>query len=73
MSRTVPSAAATVSESYSAPCAPSDRAARDLMRLRDETEHPHWMPQREYDSLFGVNVPVIVAYHGYPCLIHFPT
>ncbi len=42
----------------------------DLMRLQDETEHPHGMPQREYDSLFGVDVPVIFAYHGYPWLIH---
>ncbi|WP_217902896.1 hypothetical protein [Rhodococcus sp. WWJCD1] len=43
------------------------------MRLQDETEHPHWMPQREYDSPFGVDVPVIVAYHGYPWLIYCPT
>jgi xylulose-5-phosphate/fructose-6-phosphate phosphoketolase len=42
----------------------------DLMRLQDEGEHPHGMSQREYDSLFGTDVPVVFAYHGYPWLIH---
>jgi xylulose-5-phosphate/fructose-6-phosphate phosphoketolase len=28
------------------------------------------MPDAEYDALFGVDVPVIFAYHGYPWLIH---
>jgi xylulose-5-phosphate/fructose-6-phosphate phosphoketolase len=42
----------------------------DLMRLQDETEHPHGMSQRDYDNLFGVDVPVVFAYHGYPWLIH---
>ena len=42
----------------------------DLMRLQDETEHPHGMPHADYDSLFGTDVPVIFAYHGYPWLIH---
>ncbi len=40
------------------------------MRLQDEGEHPHGMSQREYDSLFGTDVPVVFAYHGYPWLIH---
>ena len=42
----------------------------DLMRLQDETEHPHGMPHADYDNLFGTDVPVIFAYHGYPWLIH---
>ncbi len=42
----------------------------DLMRLQPATEHPHGMPDAEFDALFGVDVPVIFAYHGYPWLIH---
>jgi xylulose-5-phosphate/fructose-6-phosphate phosphoketolase len=42
----------------------------DLMRLQPDTEHPHGMSDAEFDALFGVNVPVIFAYHGYPWLIH---
>jgi xylulose-5-phosphate/fructose-6-phosphate phosphoketolase len=42
----------------------------DLMRLPPETEHPHGLPDREYDTLFTTDRPVIFAYHGYPWLIH---
>lgn len=42
----------------------------DLMRLQSEGEHPHGMPDREYDALFTSEKPVIFAYHGYPWLIH---
>lgn len=42
----------------------------DLMRLQDETEHPHGLHHHEYDALFGTDVPVVFAYHGYPWLIH---
>jgi xylulose-5-phosphate/fructose-6-phosphate phosphoketolase len=42
----------------------------DLMRLQPETEHPHGMPDHEFDALFTVDQPVIFAYHGYPWLIH---
>ncbi len=42
----------------------------DLMRLQDEREHPHGLPDREYDTLFTTDRPVIFAYHGYPWLIH---
>ena len=42
----------------------------DLMRLLPETEHPHGMPDREYDNLFGTAQPVIFAFHGYPWLVH---
>ncbi|WP_329792450.1 phosphoketolase family protein [Lentzea sp. DG1S-22] len=42
----------------------------DLMRLQPDTEHPHGMPDREFDALFTADRPVIFAYHGYPWLIH---
>lgn len=42
----------------------------DLMRLVSEGEHPHGLPDREYDAVFTTDRPVIFAYHGYPWLIH---
>jgi xylulose-5-phosphate/fructose-6-phosphate phosphoketolase len=42
----------------------------DLMRLEPESEHPHGLPDSEFDALFTATQPVIFAYHGYPWLIH---
>ncbi|GIX30071.1 MAG: putative phosphoketolase [Porticoccaceae bacterium] len=42
----------------------------DLMALQPREEHPHGLPERAFDALFGVDVPVIFAFHGYPWLIH---
>ncbi|SDK75674.1 xylulose-5-phosphate/fructose-6-phosphate phosphoketolase [Actinopolyspora mzabensis] len=42
----------------------------DLMRLQPVTQHPHGMPDAEYDALFTTDRPIIFAYHGYPWLIH---
>jgi xylulose-5-phosphate/fructose-6-phosphate phosphoketolase len=42
----------------------------DLMRLQPESEHPHGMPDAEFDALFTPDKPVIFAYHGYPWIIH---
>ncbi|MEK6206612.1 MAG: phosphoketolase family protein [Chloroflexota bacterium] len=42
----------------------------DLMRLQQDTEHPHGLPDRDFDALFTTHKPVIFAYHGYPWLIH---
>jgi xylulose-5-phosphate/fructose-6-phosphate phosphoketolase len=42
----------------------------DLMRLQPESEHPHGLPDHEFDSLFTTQRPVVFAYHGYPWLIH---
>jgi len=42
----------------------------DLMRLQPESEHPHGLPDSEFDALFTTSQPVIFAYHGYPSLIH---
>ena len=41
----------------------------DLMRLQPESEHPHGMSDREFDSLFTDDRPIVFAYHGYPWLI----
>jgi xylulose-5-phosphate/fructose-6-phosphate phosphoketolase len=42
----------------------------DLMRLQPESEHPHGLSDREFNSLFTTDKPVVFAYHGYPWLIH---
>jgi xylulose-5-phosphate/fructose-6-phosphate phosphoketolase len=42
----------------------------DLMRLEPDTEHPHGLSDREFDTIFTREKPVIFAYHGYPSLIH---
>jgi xylulose-5-phosphate/fructose-6-phosphate phosphoketolase len=42
----------------------------DLMRLQPESEHPHGLSDREFDSLFTPDKPIVFAYHGYPWLIH---
>jgi xylulose-5-phosphate/fructose-6-phosphate phosphoketolase len=42
----------------------------DLMRLQQETEHPHGLPESEFDAIFTTDRPVVFAYHGYPWLIH---
>jgi xylulose-5-phosphate/fructose-6-phosphate phosphoketolase len=42
----------------------------DLMKLQPTSEHPHGLPDKDFDSLFTVDRPVIFAFHGYPWLIH---
>ena len=42
----------------------------DLMRLEPDSEHPHGLPEEDFDALFTTGRPVIFAYHGYPLLIH---
>jgi xylulose-5-phosphate/fructose-6-phosphate phosphoketolase len=42
----------------------------DLMRLQPCDEHPHGLSERDYDSLFTRDKPVIFAFHGYPGLVH---
>jgi len=42
----------------------------DLMRLEPESEHPHGLPDAEFDTLFTEDKPIVFAYHGYPWLIH---
>ncbi|WP_019631580.1 phosphoketolase family protein [Actinomadura atramentaria] len=42
----------------------------DLMRLLPDTEHPHGLPDREFDALFTADRPIVFAFHGYPWLVH---
>jgi xylulose-5-phosphate/fructose-6-phosphate phosphoketolase len=42
----------------------------DLMRLQPADQHPHGLPDRDFDALFTTDKPIIFAYHGYPWLIH---
>jgi xylulose-5-phosphate/fructose-6-phosphate phosphoketolase len=42
----------------------------DLFRLMPETEHPHGLSARDFDSLFTTNKPVIFNFHSYASLIH---
>ena len=42
----------------------------DLYRLQPSSEHPHGLSDRDFDSLFTKDKPVIFNFHGYPWLIH---
>ena len=42
----------------------------DLYRLVHSTEHPHGLTDRDFDSLFTKDKPIIFNFHGYPWLIH---
>ncbi|MFO1467800.1 MAG: phosphoketolase family protein [Steroidobacteraceae bacterium] len=42
----------------------------DLMKLQSSSEHPHGLSDRDFDTLFTTDKPIIFAYHGYPTLIH---
>jgi xylulose-5-phosphate/fructose-6-phosphate phosphoketolase len=42
----------------------------DLFKLQPNTEHPHGLSDRDFDSLFTVDKPVMFNFHGYPQLIH---
>ncbi len=42
----------------------------DLFRMQPEGEHPHGLSDRDFDSLFTLNKPIIFNFHGYPWLIH---
>jgi xylulose-5-phosphate/fructose-6-phosphate phosphoketolase len=42
----------------------------DLFKLQPSTEHPHGLSDRDFDSLFTVDKPVIFNFHGYPWLVH---
>jgi xylulose-5-phosphate/fructose-6-phosphate phosphoketolase len=42
----------------------------DPMTLQPRSQHPHGLSDRDFDSIFTRDKPVIFAYHGYPYLIH---
>jgi xylulose-5-phosphate/fructose-6-phosphate phosphoketolase len=42
----------------------------DLFKLQPSLDHPHGLTDRDFDSLFTTDKPVIFNFHGYPWLIH---
>lgn len=42
----------------------------NLMTLMQPSDHPNGLSDHDFDVLFTKDKPVIVAYHGYPWLIH---
>jgi xylulose-5-phosphate/fructose-6-phosphate phosphoketolase len=42
----------------------------DLMTLQSPSEHPHGLPDKDFDAIFTKDKPILFAYHGYPWLIH---
>jgi len=42
----------------------------DLFKLQSDREHPHGLCDRDFDSLFTVDKPIVFNFHGYPWLIH---
>ena len=42
----------------------------DLYRMTPASEHPHGLSDRDFDSLFTTDRPIIFNFHGYPWLIH---
>ena len=42
----------------------------DLFRLVPSSEHPHGLSDRDFDSIFTIDKPVIFNFHAYPWLIH---
>jgi xylulose-5-phosphate/fructose-6-phosphate phosphoketolase len=42
----------------------------NLMTLQSPRDHPHGLPDHDFDALFTTDKPIIFAFHGYPALIH---
>jgi len=42
----------------------------DLFKMQPDTDHPHGLSDKDFDSLFTIDKPVIFNFHGYPWLIH---
>ena len=42
----------------------------DLFRLMPPSEHPHGLSDRDFDSLFTTDKPVIFNFHSYASLVH---
>jgi len=42
----------------------------DLFKMQSDREHPHGLSDRDFDSLFTIDKPVVFNFHGYPWLIH---
>jgi xylulose-5-phosphate/fructose-6-phosphate phosphoketolase len=42
----------------------------DLFKLQPDTQHPHGLSDRDFDTLFTTDKPIIFNFHAYPWLIH---
>ena len=42
----------------------------DLYKLTPASEHPHGLSDKDFDSLFTLDKPILFNFHGYPWLIH---
>jgi xylulose-5-phosphate/fructose-6-phosphate phosphoketolase len=42
----------------------------DLYTMTPPKEHPHGLSDRDFDSLFTTDKPIIFNFHGYPWLVH---
>jgi len=42
----------------------------DLMKMQPPRDHPHGLPDADFDALFTPDRPVVFTFHGYPTLIH---
>jgi xylulose-5-phosphate/fructose-6-phosphate phosphoketolase len=42
----------------------------NLMKLQPPKEHPHGLPDEDFDAMFTTDRTIIFAFHGYPSLIH---
>jgi xylulose-5-phosphate/fructose-6-phosphate phosphoketolase len=42
----------------------------DLMALQPQSEHPHGLPDEQYNQIFPPGVPTIFNFHGYPLCVH---
>ncbi len=42
----------------------------DLYKMTPASEHPHGLPDKDFDSLFTLDKPILFNFHGYPWLIH---
>jgi xylulose-5-phosphate/fructose-6-phosphate phosphoketolase len=42
----------------------------DLLALQPPLEYPNGLSDRDFDSLFTIDKPIIFNFHGYPWLIH---
>jgi len=42
----------------------------DLYKLTPAAEHPHGLSDKDFDSLFTLDKPILFNFHGYPWLIH---
>ncbi|MCQ8104337.1 phosphoketolase family protein [Methylomonas sp. SURF-2] len=42
----------------------------DLYKLSPAGEHPHGLSDKDFDSLFTLDKPILFNFHGYPWLIH---